>query len=990
MNIKELAYKLREDAVNIIYKGQSGHIGSDMSVMDILVALYFKQMNISPENMNDKSRDMFVLSKGHSVEAYYAVLAEKGFFSLDEVLNGFCRPGSKFIGHPNNKLPGIEMNSGSLGHGLPVAVGMAIASKMNKIENRIYTVMGDGIPDWYKEYRGWSKNKYLASEINKSTGYTYLEEYLQFMAGDEYTDADSTPATIENFRVNKLGYSTAQVYWNTDYRASCVIEYGTEPGVYTNQEVVDYDYFCDGMHTYHSRILRELEPNTTYYYRVTATDENSSVTVAEYDENDPEFKNMTFTTTLAPSDVSRPPSTPTITKVVPYLNQVRLNWTGDNETDEGYEIYYDTVDHGSDYEKYAYKVSDLDSDTEKYIVTELENNTTYYFVVVAVNSWGKTSSEAVSAIPSGVLFDYDFNEMTEEERDKYLKTQFLYILGGTVTTQKNPDNGKYVLQIYDDTGSHGVNTDLKFPVTQNEKFSYEVCLKVLYQKNSDILDGATTRSGDANVDNNNTFQLNFFKDGAVNEDFEVKKVDDIKVLPAIEMGKGDRICVDFGDHMVGYVSLKISYAGSPPDAPVYLRLKFGEHICEIAEDTADYHGFMSSSWLQEEFIHIDVVPTTLKLPRRYAFRYLEVLTLDTSPKFKIRIDDICCQRVSAVRASSVKAIGQGKLKKIDKIAIKTLSECMQDVFEDGPKRDRRLWIGDLRLEAITNYQTFKNYDLVKRCLYLFAGVTQNRGRVGACLYLEPEPMVDDTTLFDYSLLFISCLYDYYLATNDIETLKELWDTAYRQIELSEELIGEDGVVLDSDKWWCFIDWTDGLNKQAGAQAIFIYALKQAKILAKILGDDKRFKKIDGLIIILSNGAVEKLWDEHLGFFTSGSERQVSWASQVWFVLAEVFDKEKNQELLKRTAEQNPSYKMVTPYMHHYYVDALMKCDMIDTAKKCILEYWGGMVDAGADCFYECYNPDNINESPYSFRSINSYCHAWSCTPSYFIRKYLSK
>ena len=143
-NLTALAYDLRKDVINMICAGKAGHIGGDMSVMDTLVTLYFSQMNISPENVDDPDRDLFVMSKGHSVEALYAVLAKKGFFSIDEVIEKFSKFGSKFIGHPNNKLPGIEMNSGSLGHGLPVCVGMALAGKMNHKNYRVYTVMGDG------------------------------------------------------------------------------------------------------------------------------------------------------------------------------------------------------------------------------------------------------------------------------------------------------------------------------------------------------------------------------------------------------------------------------------------------------------------------------------------------------------------------------------------------------------------------------------------------------------------------------------------------------------------------------------------------------------------------------------------------------------------------------------------------------------------------------------------------------------------------------
>jgi transketolase len=115
-----------------------------MSVLDILVELYFEQMNVSPENADDPDRDRFVMSKGHSVEALYAVLAAKGFFPIDEVIKEFSKFGSKYIGHPNNKLPGIEMNSGSLGHGLPVGDGelaegsiweAAMAAHQYKLDN---------------------------------------------------------------------------------------------------------------------------------------------------------------------------------------------------------------------------------------------------------------------------------------------------------------------------------------------------------------------------------------------------------------------------------------------------------------------------------------------------------------------------------------------------------------------------------------------------------------------------------------------------------------------------------------------------------------------------------------------------------------------------------------------------------------------------------------------------------------------------------------
>ena len=134
---------MRKDVVDMIYRAKTEHIGGDLSVMEILVALYYQQMNVSPENFKDADHDRFVMSKGHSVEALYAVLADRGFFPKED-LETFSQFGSKYIGHPTNKVNGIEMNTGSLGHGLGVGVGMALAGKMDEKNYRVYVVMGDG------------------------------------------------------------------------------------------------------------------------------------------------------------------------------------------------------------------------------------------------------------------------------------------------------------------------------------------------------------------------------------------------------------------------------------------------------------------------------------------------------------------------------------------------------------------------------------------------------------------------------------------------------------------------------------------------------------------------------------------------------------------------------------------------------------------------------------------------------------------------------
>ena len=142
--LEALRWDLRRDCVDIIMAGKGGHIGGDMSVIDALMVLYARHLNIAPDRVDDPDRDRFLLSKGHAMEAYYAVLCHEGYLDLDDVKARFSQFGSPYIGHPNNKLPGIEMNSGSLGHGLPVAVGMALAARMDNRPTRVYTIMGDG------------------------------------------------------------------------------------------------------------------------------------------------------------------------------------------------------------------------------------------------------------------------------------------------------------------------------------------------------------------------------------------------------------------------------------------------------------------------------------------------------------------------------------------------------------------------------------------------------------------------------------------------------------------------------------------------------------------------------------------------------------------------------------------------------------------------------------------------------------------------------
>lgn len=471
----------------------------------------------------------------------------------------------------------------------------------------------------------------------------------------------------------------------------------------------------------------------------------------------------------------------------------------------------------------------------------------------------------------------------------------------------------------------------------------------------------------------------------------VHEANPIEQLPSMIFAKGNQLILDFGDHQVGHVSFTVVPRGSHFDAPAYIRIKFAEVPSELLENSREYNGWLSSSWIQEEFLHLDILPEVVSLKRRYAFRYMQIEVIDTSPKYELSFRNIFCEYESAVEMNKVKPLNSGDelLDKIDQVSIKTLMDCMQKVFEDGVKRDRRLWLGDLRLQARANYVTFQNYDMVKRCLYLFAGMTFDDGRIGACFFHEPDFRVDDTYLMDYALLFGPTLLDYYEASGDEETLRELYPQAMEQIDIClNTMTNDDHIVIDKgDDFWCFLDWSEGLNKQAGAQAVLIYTIRYGIRLAKIMNDQERVELLERESNLLKQAALRNFWDEEQGVFVSGKERQVSWATQVWMILARIFDKEKSRELLLHTMQVNPRIRMVTPYMYHHFIDALIRCGEEKLALEEMKRYWGEMIRDGADTFWELYNPYNKKESPYGSSMVNSYCHAWSCTPTYILRKF---
>jgi transketolase len=137
------AVRLRRHLLEIIFQAGAGHTGGGLSCLDILNLLYNRVLRVSPETFSDPNRDRYVQSKGHSVEALYVVLADRGFFPA-LALETLCQYKSHYVGHPTRHIRGIEMNTGALGHGLPICLGMALAGKMDAAPYRVFTLLGDG------------------------------------------------------------------------------------------------------------------------------------------------------------------------------------------------------------------------------------------------------------------------------------------------------------------------------------------------------------------------------------------------------------------------------------------------------------------------------------------------------------------------------------------------------------------------------------------------------------------------------------------------------------------------------------------------------------------------------------------------------------------------------------------------------------------------------------------------------------------------------
>ena len=470
--------------------------------------------------------------------------------------------------------------------------------------------------------------------------------------------------------------------------------------------------------------------------------------------------------------------------------------------------------------------------------------------------------------------------------------------------------------------------------------------------------------------------------------FRMEEIGGPEMLETRALATGEAVTVDFGGHRTGYLSFDLAAQGRAADSPVRLRLTFGEAPPDVAEPLYPFTGSLSEAWLQDEIINVDDLPRRVRLPRRYAFRYVKIEVLAAPSRSPVIFRNMRAHAVTSAPLPPAPLPAEASVlqRRIDEVAVATLRDCLQTTFEDGPRRDRRLWLGDLRLQALTNYDTFKANDVVKRCLYLFAALPRQDGLVTACVYEKPTPSYGGAAILDYAALFGATLDDYVAATGDLETGHDLFTVAKRQLELLGATVGAEGLFVDPGDIFLFIDWSETLDRTAAIQGVLIYAYRRVLRLAQRLDREGEVAGYRAQIDRMVAAARARFYDPKAKVFISGPSRQVSWASQAWLAIAEVpVTRAAGAKAILTAMAARDAVRPVTPYLYHHMVAAMIACGLKSQALALVEGYWGGMVQAGADTFWEIYDPRAPLASPYGDIHLNSYCHAWSCTPAYFFR-----
>lgn len=481
--------------------------------------------------------------------------------------------------------------------------------------------------------------------------------------------------------------------------------------------------------------------------------------------------------------------------------------------------------------------------------------------------------------------------------------------------------------------------------------------------------------------------------------FKAVEDGDINDLYSKSFKKKKEVIVDFGKHLVGNVSFKIKDIGPMQDAVLRFKVTFGEIPSDLGLPVEPYTGSLSSGWMQD--FQCDVsYDGCYTFNRRITARYMKIEAVGTSIYSDFCFDNITFEATTSAGKSKAQLASTTPqiFKDIARVSENTLKDCMQGVFEDGPKRDQRLWMGDLYLEALANTASFKEYNVTKRCLYLLAGLANpDNGLLYSNMVEYPKPHAQQTFFVDYALSYILTLNDYLKATGDTETARDLWPVVKNQINtILAKAIDNNHLYANTGYQYkgmmvsiVFFDWAPvTLDNHAAIQGLLAHSIDCAYNIAKVIGKTDDVKAYPATAKQLRKAGYKAYWDAKKQIVVSGKERQESYTATSWAVLGDLIKGNEAQKAIRNVMQSNTAIKPGTPYANHFLVAAMLHCGMNSEAKKYVEDYWGGMVRLGADTFWEYYVPDNHLFSSYNgYTLLNSYCHAWSCTPIYFIVNY---
>jgi transketolase len=250
--LKERAYEIRRRNLQMVFEAGMGHIGGDMSATDILTTLYFGVLNVNPKNPTDPQRDRFIMSKGHCSGALYTTLAYAGFFPVEQ-LSTYMQPLSKLNGHPDrNKIPGVETNTGPLGHGLPVAVGAAIGAKLSKAPWRTFVLTGDGE---LQEGSNWEAA--MSAAHRKLDNLTVIIDRNRLQQGDEVANTNDLEPLADKWRA--FGWAVHEV---DGHDHAVLLE------SFSNVPLQKDKPTCVIAHTHKGKGVSFMEDNVAWHHRI--------------------------------------------------------------------------------------------------------------------------------------------------------------------------------------------------------------------------------------------------------------------------------------------------------------------------------------------------------------------------------------------------------------------------------------------------------------------------------------------------------------------------------------------------------------------------------------------------------------------------------------------------------------------------------------------------------------------------------------------------